>query len=656
MIRTLALAARRRLGLLGGLCLVGTALPLAAQTDPPSWIQDRSGAPQPTFYLDDLLLVAGVTPSAPVSAVTVDVLRNRHPISEMIYGLAFASSSQLADLNSPLNRSGGNPETRYNWELNAHNRAVDYYFESIGDGSAVAGADADSFVGSTKAAGAEPMLTVSLIGWAAKLGPNRAKLASYSIAKYGAQTGRDAASFPDAGNGISAANQALITWNDPNDANVPVDSAFQQNWIRHLISRWGLSNRGGVRYYHMDNEPSIWHSTHRDVHPTGAAMQEVRDRFFEYAAKVKAVDPAAVVLGPEEWGWSGYLYSGLDLEWANSRNDYDPAHFPDRANHGGWDYLPWLLDQARQRATATGQRLLDVFTVHYYPQGGEFGDDTSSAMQLRRNQSTRSLWDPAYVDASWINSVVKLIPRVRAWANTYYPGTKIGLTEYNWGAEGHINGATAQADVLGILGREGVDYGVRWTTPATGTPAYQAIKLFRNYDGQRSGFGDISVSAVGPNPDQVAAFAALRSSSGAMTLVLINKQLTGPTPVLVTLTNFLPAGLAQVWQLSGGTSLHRLSDLTFSGKVLSNSLPAQSITLLVLPPASPPRLRPGTVNTGPAFDFWLEGRLGERYVIQSSRDLATWLPLRTNLLDASPLHFTVPATSSSRFYRAQWVP
>ena len=47
-----------------------------------------------------------------------------------------------------------------------------------------------------------------------------------------------------------------------------------------------------------------------------------------------------------------------------------------------------------------------------YPQGGEFSDDVSSAMQLRRNHSTRSLWDPGYVDETWINDRVQLIRRV----------------------------------------------------------------------------------------------------------------------------------------------------------------------------------------------------------------------------------------------------
>src|SRR5207249_8963933 len=106
---------------------------------------DRTGAPQPTFYLDDITLVAGSAPSVtntPVS-ITIDVLLNRHPISPLIYGVAFATSNQLADLNSPLNRSGGNSETRYNWQLNAHNHAADWYFESLADSTNTPGAAAD---------------------------------------------------------------------------------------------------------------------------------------------------------------------------------------------------------------------------------------------------------------------------------------------------------------------------------------------------------------------------------------------------------------------------------------------------------------------------------------------------------------------------------
>src|SRR5262249_25633001 len=147
------------------------------------------------------------------------------------------------------------------------------------------------------------------------------------------------------------------------------------------------------------------------------------------------------------------------------------------------------------------------------------------------------LWDPNYTDETWINDKVKLIPRIKGWVDTYYPGTKTGLTEYNWGAEGHMNGATAQADVFGIFGREGLDYGARWTTPATGTPTYYAIKMYRNYDNNRSTFGDTSVSTTVPNPDTLSAFAAQRSSDNAVTVMVINKSLSGNTPVTINLSN-----------------------------------------------------------------------------------------------------------------------
>ena len=152
---------------------------------------------------------------------------------------------------------------------------------------------------------------------------------------------------------------------------------------------------------------------------------------------------------------------------------------------------------------------------------------------LRRNRSTRSLWDPNYVDETSINDTVKLIPRLKDWVNTYYPGTQIAITAYNWGAENHMNGATAQADVLGIFGREGLDMAARGTTPAPSTPCYLAMKMYRNYDGSGSTFGDLSVSATGPDPDQLAAFAAQRTSDGALTVMAVNKALAGNTPVTI---------------------------------------------------------------------------------------------------------------------------
>jgi hypothetical protein len=512
--------------------------------------------------------------------INVDAAAGLRPINPQIYGVAYGNAATLRDLNVTLNRQGGNNTSRYNWQLNADNRGNDWYFESIGDVSATPGERGDGFFAMSRTAGAQAMLTVPMIGWVGKVGTSRNKLASFSIARYGAQTGNDWQWFPDAGNGVLAATGRPVTGNDPNDANVPADTGFQQGWVQHLVSTWGAANTGGLAYYILDNEPSIWHGTHRDVHPTGATMDEVRDKMIAYAAMIKSIDPAASVVGPEEWGWSGYFFSGYDQQWGAI---HGWSNLPDRANHGGQDYVPWLLGQLKQSADSTGQPPLDVFSVHYYPQGGEFGGDVSAAMQLRRNRSTRSLWDPSYRDETWINDTVMLIPRLRNWVNAFYlPGTPIAVTEYNWGAEGHINGATAQADVLGIFGREGLDMAARWAAPDASTPTYKAIKLYTNYDGNGSGFGDVSVQAVAPNPDSVAAFAAQRSVDGALTIMVIGKDLSGSALVTMNLANFAGSGTAEVWQLTSANRINRLDDLPYTDGSISVSVAAQSITLFVL--------------------------------------------------------------------------
>jgi PKD repeat protein len=517
----------------------------------------------------------------PTAAITVDVSGGRHAIDPRIYGIAYGTTTQLLDLNVPLNRYGGNNSSRYNWQLNADNRAQDWYFESIGDSSSVAGERGDTFISTSQAGGARPMITIPMLDWIAKLAANRSKLASFSQAKYGAQTGNDAQWFADAGNGILKSTNQPIAGNDPNDANVANNSSNQRQWVQAIVNRWGAASAQAPRYYILDNEPSIWHSTHRDVHPTGASMDEMRTRMLDYGVQIRGADPQAKIVGPEEWGWSGYLLSGYDQQYGS---EHGWSFMPDRSAHGGMDYLPWLLSQLKQ----DGRHLLDIFTVHYYPQGGEFSNDTSTTMQLTRNRSTRSLWDPNYTDQTWINDKVMLIPRLRNWVNTYYDaGTPIGITEYNWGAESHINGATTQADILGIFGREGLDIAARWTTPDASTPTYKAMKIYRNYDGNNSTFGDVSVSAGGPNPDNVAVFAAQRSSDTALTIMIISKYLSGTTPVSIAVNNFAATGVAEVYQLTSSNTISHLPNLNFAGSTVNFTAPAQSITLLVLAAGTP---------------------------------------------------------------------
>jgi len=179
-----------------------------------------------------LFVSVGALAQNPTAFVSVDVNAARHAIDARIYGIAYGTTTQLNDLHVPLNRYGGNNSSRYNWQLNADNRAQDWYFESIGDASSVAGERGDTFISTTQAGGARAMVTIPMLDWVAKLGANRSKLASFSQAKYGAQTGNDAQWFPDAGNGILKSTNQPIQNNDPNDANVGNNSFCSSSGCR----------------------------------------------------------------------------------------------------------------------------------------------------------------------------------------------------------------------------------------------------------------------------------------------------------------------------------------------------------------------------------------------------------------------------------------
>src|SRR5262249_36104766 len=118
------------------------------------------------------------------------------------------------------------------------------------------------------------------------------------------------------------------------------------------------------------------------------------------------------------------------------------------------------------------------------------------------------------------------------------------------------------------------------------TPTYKAIKMYRNYDGNASTFGDISVAASVPNPDDLSAFAGLRSADGALTTMVINKNLSAANQVTVNLANFAGSGDVQVWQLIAASTITQLDDLVSDGQSFTTTVPAQSITLFVVPNGS----------------------------------------------------------------------
>lgn len=535
------------------------------------------------------------TPTAVQSVditLAVDVQASREPISPYIYGMnTYLMPGDVAAymqaLGVTVRRWGGNATSRYNWKLDVSNTAMDWYFENFkesGGNNPPDDSAVNRFVERNIDAGAASFLTLPMIGYTTK----DAISCSYSISKYGPQQGNDWEWRPDCGNGTLTNGQPVPNPN-PLDTSLPITTAWVNEWIGYLTGRYGDAASGGVRFYNLDNEPDIWWETHRDVQPTGWKYQEFRDLSQSYAAAIRAADPASQILGPAVNGWTYYWHGAYDAQ----RQDWTTPD--DRNDNGGTPFVPWYLQQMKAYDDANAVRLLDYLDLHYYPQAGvalrPAGD---AATQARRLRSTRSLWDPTYVDESWIagagpdGGIVRLIPRMREWAAANYPGTKLAIGEYNWGGLEHINGALAQADVLGIFGREGVDLATLWEPPALDAPGAFAFRIYRNYDGQGSQFGDVRVQATSSDQGRLAIYGAERSSDGALTIVIVNKTGGSLSANLQIANPQSPIPATQVYHYSAAnlSAIQRLADQPVSGGEINASFPANSITLLVLPPAS----------------------------------------------------------------------
>jgi hypothetical protein len=566
--------------------------------------QDNTGAAQPTFYLDDVSMLAATgtpTPTPPPGsgpALLIDTGAGYHAISPGIYGMNYADEALAAELRLPVRRWGGNSTTRYNWQNDTHNTGSDWYFENIReDNSNPAllpdGSAADRFVEQDRRTGTRTLMTVPLIGWTAKRRlESHPYDCGFKVSRYGAQQSTDPWDT-DCGNGVRA-DATTITGNDPADTSMAVGPEFVASWVRHLVGRFGSAAAGGVAFYDLDNEPMLWNSTHRDVHPQPTSYDEIRDRTLAYAAAVKAADPAAMTLGPVVWGWTAYFWSALDAAaggawWKN------PA---DRLAHGDVPFVEWYLQQMQSYERQHGTRILDYCDVHFYPPGvalAPAGDASTQALRLR---STRLLWDRSYSEESWIAEPVYLVPRMRGWVDANYPATSTAITEYNWGALDSINGALAQADVLGILGREGLDLATLWAPPSAGDPGAFAFRMYRNADGAGHGFGESGVLATSADEARLSVYAAIRASDGALTVMAINKTagaLTSP----VTIETFAAAPVAFVFRYgaSSPAAVVRAPDQPVVGKGFTATFPASSITLIVVPPVPVPGTTPTPTPT-----------------------------------------------------------
>ena len=547
-----------------------------------------------------LVLASRIAIGAPV-AVRVDLSANVHPFSPLIFGVAFGDPARNRQMGYTVDRWGGNSTTRYNWQVDVHNTASDYYYENIPDctaptctGTPPVGNSADTFINGAFTGGAQPLLTIPTIGWTPRSDSPRSHpyFAGFSTTGYGVQLSTDVVYDPTAGNGEcdplinttvycvahAGGNPAgYIVGNQPSDTSMTVLPSFEARWIAHLQSTFGTAANSGVKFYALDNEIMLWNSTHRDVHPLPLSYDGAWAETHDYATAIKTREPDAQVTGPVTWGYPDLFTSAAD---AASCNCLDGS---DRTAHNHVPFVAWYLQQICANPLAPGKQLVDYLDLHYYPQGTNIAlnnDDspTTAALRLR---SLKELYDPtwpseSYIgtlgdDPTWHYSKPNLIPRVRAWIDADCPGTKLAITEYNWGNDGTTSGAVAQAELLAIFARVGVYLATRWIAPGSGTNAEDGFSIFLNYDGAGAKVQGDSVGATSANVDQIGAY-AFRQYGQRIMVLLTNKD-TAPHDVTLTFN----AAQSGTWKLYGFDGTHALSQIT-SGNITGTTLTVPGLT------------------------------------------------------------------------------
>jgi mannan endo-1,4-beta-mannosidase len=445
---------------------------------------------------------------------TVNSNKERQTISPYIYGTNGQSNDRPENIT--CRRLGGDRLTSYNWEDNFSNGGADYINDN------------DNYLPWNAGLPNSAYLTPNSVLSAfhdTSLAMNCSSLITLPMAGYVARDGGGVVSSGQAAPSarwrqvVNRKGSAFALKPDTTDNFIYVDEC-----MNNLINQFGKSTAvKGIKCYEMDNEWSLWNSSDPLMHPAQPTIAEAIKKAVGLASTIKVeMDTDALVFAPSDYGFESYLNFQQATDW----NSY--------SSYGKFSYA--FMHYMKHASDSLGRRLLDVYDIHYYSsaQGidsaGKLevvdGGDNDTGVAIARMEAPRTLWDSTFIENSWIGqyySPVALLPSLQYGVNQYYPGTKLGITEFSYGGENHISGGIACADMLGICGR----FGIYWCNIWGPVNQYigSAYKIFRNYDGKKSVFGGTHIYAR-PNSDRTASvYAALQGSdTNTMNVIAMNKD------------------------------------------------------------------------------------------------------------------------------------
>ena len=516
------------------------------------------------------------SPFAPLTAeaenkmnINIDLSAEKKAISPYIYGVN-QYGNDLSKVTATALRQGGNRMTAYNWENNASNAGSDWKYSSDNN---LSNSDdpADCAIQLSKEAernGASYKFTTL-------------QLAGYVAAdKDGTVTEAEAAPSDRWNEVVLTKGSAFDETPDLTDGKVYMDE-----YVNYIISKLGdSSSPTGIQGYSLDNEPALWHHTHSRVHPERVTIDELAEKSIEMAVAVKKLDPKADIFGPALFGYSAFCGLADDDstdEWEKIKEE----------NNYRW-YIDCYLEQMKKGEEEHGVRLLDVLDIHYYPEArgqcrvSECTDPTHTKCAEARMQSVRTLYEAGYIEDSWIGQWGKenlpMLPTIQESIDKYYPGTKLAITEYNFGGE-DLSATIAQAEALGCFADAGVYLATKWSS---NDYQFAGIDLYTNYDGKGSSFGDMLIPTTTDDVSLSSAYASIKGNDqGTVTAMITNKDMKNTENAVINLKNADTSyEAAAVYAVYGDSAEIKLIEIINDVKdnVVNVELPAYSAAMVVI--------------------------------------------------------------------------
>lgn len=511
-----------------------------------------------------------------VVEVSIDTNSERKPISPYVYG----TNQDIYNAKVTARRLGGNRLTAYNWENNASNAGSDWIHSS------------DSYL-------------TDIYGVPKGEANSPGALASYFHNKsletkvpYSLVTLQAAGYVSADKNGEVKEEEAAPSsrWNEvkfkkDGDFSLEPDTSdeyvYMDEYVNFLVNKYGTAKTAtGIKGYSIDNEPALWTHTHARIHPDKAGCEEIVSKGIELSKAVKAVDPDAEMFGPALYGFSAFYGFQDALDWPDLKGDYS------------W-FIDYYLDEMKKAEEKEGRRLLDVLDIHWYPeaQGGgkriTFGEDIANTeCNKARLQAPRTLWDPTYKENSWIANAeggmfmeyLPLLPKIADSISKYYPGTKLSITEYDYGGGKHITGGIATADALGAFGKYGVYLANYWGDVEAKYVA-SALNLYTNYDGRGSTYGNTSVKANASNQELGSVYASIvDENDDKLHIILLNKNYDEATTFNLSIDSDKMYKSGRVWGFDRTSDVisEREPIIKMNNNKYSLTLPALSAYHVVL--------------------------------------------------------------------------